>query len=204
VKRVALYLRVSTTEQTVENQQRELGVAAERHGWQVVATFADEGISGTKLRDKRPAFDRLCKGSARREFDIVAAWSVDRLGRSLQDLVAFLGELHAKGIDLYLHQQGIDTTTPAGKAMFQMMGVFAEFERAMIVERVKSGLARARAAGKRLGRPTIPRRKEEAVRRLLVSGTGIVKTAKTALVLVSALRNASRPNSARKQHWRPS
>ena len=129
---------------------------------------------------------------------------LDRLGRSLRDLVAFLGELHAKGIDLYLHQQGIDTTTPAGKAMFQMMGVFAEFERAMIVERVKSGLARARAAGKRLGRPTIPRRKEEAVRRLLVSGTGIVKTAKTALVLVSALRNASRPNSARKQHWRPS
>ena len=132
------------------------------------------------------------------------ARSSDRLGRSLRDLVAFLGELHAKGIDLYLHQQGIDTTTPAGKAMFQMMGVFAEFERAMIVERVKAGLARARAAGKRLGRPTIPRRKEEAVRRLLVSGTGIVKTAKTALVLVSALRNASRPNSARKQHWRPS
>ncbi len=88
------------------------------------------------------------------------ARSSDRLGRSLRDLVAFLGELHAKGIDLYLHQQGIDTTTPAGKAMFQMMGVFAEFERAMIVERVKAGLARARAAGKRLGRPTIPQRKE--------------------------------------------
>ena len=121
MKRVALYLRVSTTEQTVENQQRELMVAAERHGWQVTSTFADEGISGTKQRDKRPAFDGLCRGIARREFDLVAAWSVDRLGRSLQDLVGFLGELHGKGIDLYLHQQGIDTTTPAGKAMFQMM-----------------------------------------------------------------------------------
>jgi DNA invertase Pin-like site-specific DNA recombinase len=185
VKRVALYLRVSTTGQTVENQQRELEMAAERHGWQVVVAFADEGISGSRGRDKRPAFDRLCRGIARREFDLVAAWSVDRLGRSLQDLVGFLGELHGKGIDLYLHQQGIDTTTPAGKAMFQMMGVFAEFERAMIVERVKSGLARARMAGKRLGRPTISRRKEEAVRQLLIGGTGIIKTAKTVGVGVS-------------------
>jgi DNA invertase Pin-like site-specific DNA recombinase len=84
VKRVALYLRVSTTEQTVENQQRELEMAAERHGWPVVVTFADAGISGSKGRDKRPAFDRLCRGIARREFDLVAAWSVDRLGRSLQ------------------------------------------------------------------------------------------------------------------------
>jgi DNA invertase Pin-like site-specific DNA recombinase len=188
MKRVALYLRVSTAEQTVENQQRELEMAAERHGWQVVITFADAGISGSKGRDKRPAFDRLCRGIARREFDLVAAWSVDRLGRSLQDLVGFLGELHAKGIDLYLYQQGIDTTTPAGKAMFQMMGVFAEFERAMIVERVNSGLARARAAGKRLGRPTISRRKEDAIRRLLAGGTGIVKAAKTVGVGVSVVQ----------------
>jgi DNA invertase Pin-like site-specific DNA recombinase len=188
MKRVALYLRVSMTEQTVENQQRELELAAERHGWKVVVALADEGISGSKGRDKRPAFDRLCKGIARREFDLVAAWSVDRLGRSLQDLVGFLGELHGKGIDLYLHQQGIDTTTPAGKAMFQMMGVFAEFERAMIIGRVKAGLARARAAGKRLGRPRIPRRKEDAVRRLLVSGTGIVKAAKTVGIGVSVVQ----------------
>src|SRR5579872_1685101 len=144
-KRVALYLRVSTQGQTVENQRRELEAAAERHGWSVVAVFADEGISGTKGRDKRPAFDALCKAVSRREIDMVAAWSVDRIGRSLQDLVGFLGELHGKKVDLYLHQQGLDTTTPAGKAMFQMIGVFAEFERAMIVERVNSGLARARA-----------------------------------------------------------
>ncbi len=146
-KRVALYLRVSTTEQTVENQQQELETVVERHGWNVVAVFTDAVISGTKGREKRPGYDCLCRGIARREFDQVACWSVDRLGRSLQGLVAFLDELHAKGVDLYLHQQGIDTGTPAGKAMFQMMGVFAEFERAMIVERVKAGLSRARSQG---------------------------------------------------------
>ena len=94
------------------------------------------------------------------------AWSVDRLGRSLQDLVGFLSELHALRIDLFLHQQGLDTTTPAGKAMFQMMGVFAEFERAMIQERVRAGLARARSEGKRLGRPPIAPALEKRIRRL--------------------------------------
>jgi DNA invertase Pin-like site-specific DNA recombinase len=170
LKRVALYLRVSTADQTVENQRRELRAIAERHDWQVVAEFADEGISGTKGRDKRPGYDRLCKAIARKEFDMVAAWSVDRLGRSLQDLVGFLGELHAKGIDLYLHQQGLDTGTPAGKAMFQMMGVFAEFERSMIVERVKAGLSRARAQGRRLGRPKIAAKTERAIRSALAEG----------------------------------
>jgi DNA invertase Pin-like site-specific DNA recombinase len=150
-KRIALYLRVSTTEQTVENQQRELEAVAERYGWNVVAVFTDAGISGTKGRDKRPGYDCLCRGIARREFDQVAAWSVDRLGRSLQELVALLGELHAKGVDLYLHQQGIDTGTPAGKAMFQMMGVFAEFERGIIVERVKSALPERGARGNASG-----------------------------------------------------
>jgi DNA invertase Pin-like site-specific DNA recombinase len=179
-RRIAFYLRVSTAGQTVENQHRELKVVAASHGWQVVAVFKDEGISGTKGRDKRPGFDQLCHGIARREFDQVAAWSVDRLGRSLQDLVVFLGELRGKGIDLYLHQQGIDTSTPAGKAMFQMMGVFAEFERAMIVERVNAGLARARAAGKRLGRPSaLTPAKERKVRKLLSENMGVVKIGKT-------------------------
>jgi len=187
-KRIAIYLRVSTAEQTVENQRRELEAVAKRHEWNVVAILKDEGVSGTKGREKRPGFDKLCRGVARRDFDQVAAWSVDRLGRSLQDLVGFLAELHAKGVDLYLHQQGIDTSTPAGKAMFQMMGVFAEFERAMIVERVKSGLARARSQGKRLGRPSLSYDKERAVRRLLSKNTGIVKTAKTVGVGVSAVQ----------------
>jgi len=186
--RVALYLRVSTAEQTVENQRRELQAIAERHGWQVVAEFADEGVSGTRGRDKRPAYDRLWQGIARKDFDRVAAWSVDRLGRSLPDLVAFLGELRAKGVDLYLHQQGIDTGTPAGKAMFQMMGVFAEWERGMIVERVNAGLARARAQGKRLGRPTVAASAEATVRASLAAGNGIHKTAKLAGVGVSAVQ----------------
>ena len=177
-KRVALYLRVSTAEQTVENQRRELEAVAERHGWNVVAVFTDAGISGTKGRDKRPGYDRLCHGITRREFDQVAAWSVDRLGRSLQELVAFLGELHAKGVDLYLHQQGIDTGTPAGRAMFQMMGVFAEFERAMIVERVKAGLSRARSQGKRLGRRPVSTDVVERIHEQLAAGAGILKTAK--------------------------
>ena len=177
-KRVALYLRVSTTEQTVENQQRELEAVAERHGWNVVAVFTDAGISGTKGREKRPGYDRLCHGIARREFNLVAAWSVDRLGRSLQNLVAFLGELHAKNVDLYLHRQGLDTSTPAGKAMFQMLGVFSEFERAMIVERVKAGLSRAQSQGKKLGRRPVSADVVERIKAHLAAGTGILKTAK--------------------------
>ena len=152
-KRVALYVRVSTDHQSVRNQEIELQAVAERHGWTVVAVYRDQGISGAKGRDKRPGLDKLLQAVARKEFDMVAAWSVDRLGRSLIDLVGILQEFHAKHVDLYLHQQGIDTTTPSGKAMFQMMGVFAEFERSMIHERVMAGLARARAEGKQLGRP---------------------------------------------------
>src|SRR6201999_1454509 len=110
------------------------------------------GVSGAKGRDKRPGFDRLMIAVARREIDMVAAWSVDRLGRSITDLVGFLTDLHAKGVDLFLHQQGLDTSTPSGRAMFQMLGVFAEFERAMIRERVMAGLSRAKADGIQLGR----------------------------------------------------
>jgi len=127
-------MRVSTRNggQTVENQRQALTAAAERRGWQIVAGFCDDGISGAKGRGMRPAFDRLHKAIVGREIDVIAAWSVDRLGRSLQDLVGFLGEVHGAGVDLYLDRQGVDTSTPAGKALFQMLGVFAEFERAII------------------------------------------------------------------------
>ena len=133
--KVAIYVRVSTNEQTTENQVRELTEWAKRAGHDVVAVFDDNGISGAKGREYRKEFDKLLRGAVRREFDLVAAWSVDRLGRSLQDLIGFLQELHESGVDLYLHQQALDTTTPSGRAMFQMMGVFAEFERSMISER---------------------------------------------------------------------
>jgi DNA invertase Pin-like site-specific DNA recombinase len=162
----------------------------------VVAIFTDAGISGTKGRDKRPGYDRLCRGIARRQFDQVAAWSVDRLGRSLQELVAFLGEVHAKGVDLYLHQQGIDTATPAGKAMFQMLGVFAEFERAMIVERVKAGLSRARSQGKRLGRRPVSEDVVDRIRAELATGAGILKTAKALGVGTGTVHKVKREMAA--------
>jgi len=179
-RRAALYARVSTGGQTVENQLRELRAVAERHGWQIVAEFSDKGISGAKGREQRPGLDKLLQAVARREMDIVLSWSVDRLGRSLQGLLSFLAELHAKGVDLYLHQQGLDTSTPAGKALFQMMGVFSEFERAIIRERVRSGLERAKAQGKVLGR----RRNDDpqrlaSVQRLRKKGVGIGKIART-------------------------
>ena len=178
MRRVAIYARVSTDQQTTANQERELREIADRAGWEVVRVYRDEGISGGKGRDLRPAFDELCKDAARRRFDMVLAWSVDRLGRSLLDLVGFLKEMHAIGIDLFLYQQALDTTSPAGKAMFQMMGVFAEFERAMIQERVRSGLARARAQGTRLGRPKIPVSTENVIRGSLQEGSiGIRKLA---------------------------
>jgi len=173
MKRAVLYLRVSTIDQTTANQERALREVAERAGWEVVKVFKDHGISGAKGREDRPAFDALHKAAARREFDVVMAWSVDRLGRSLQDLISFLSEIHASGVDLFLHQQGLDTTTPAGKALFQMMGVFAEFERSMIQERVRAGLRRAVDEGKQLGRPRIDSDLEQRIRDALKAGETI-------------------------------
>lgn len=170
MRRAAIYIRVSTDQQTTDNQERVLRDVAERSGWTITEVYRDHGISGAKGRDKRPAFDAMCKDATRRQFDVVMAWSVDRLGRSLQDLVSFLSDLHSLNVDLFLHQQGIDTTTPAGKAMFQMMGVFAEFERALIRERVNAGLARAKAEGKSLGRPKVASAKDAAIRAALAEG----------------------------------
>lgn len=185
-KRVAFYVRVSTNDQTVDNQIAELQQAAERHGWDVVHIFADRGISGCKGRADRPEFDRLLKGVARREFDMVAAWSVDRLGRSLQDLASFLGEIHGKSVDLFLLRQGIDTSTPAGRAMFQMFGVFAEFEASIIRERVRAGVSRAQAhgtkSGRAIGRPRVDSVRETICRNALKGGTGVRAAARAASV----------------------
>src|ERR1700757_265622 len=193
MKRAVLYLRVSTLDQTTANQERELRQIAERAGWQIVHVYRDHGISGAKGRDKRPQFDALHKAAARREFDIVMAWSVDRLGRSLQDLVGFLSEIHAAGVDLFLHQQGLDTTTPAGKAMFQMLGVFAEFERSIIQERVRAGLQRAKREGKRLGRPPIADKLAERIRAALAGGMSVRKTAAKFEVNPSTVQRIARP-----------
>ncbi len=191
--RAALYLRVSTLDQTTENQERELRVVAARLGHEIVDVYADNGISGAKGRNGRPAFDRLHRDAVRRRFDIIMAWSVDRLGRSVQDLVSFLNEIHASGVNLYLHQQGLDTTTPSGRAMFQMMGVFAEFERSMIRERVLSGMARAKEkgtkSGKAIGRPRLDPDRREAIRNAYrAGGIGLRKVARRYGVSVETVR----------------
>jgi DNA invertase Pin-like site-specific DNA recombinase len=191
-KRAALYVRVSTDHQSVENQVGELKDVAERRGWSVVEVYRDAGISGAKGRDQRPGLDTLLKDASRRRFDVVMVWAIDRLGRSLIDLLGSIQHLEACGVDLYLDQQAIDTTTPSGKLLFQMTGAFAEFERSMIRQRVRAGLSAIKAklerdgkflskAGvvrRRLGRPGAEPEKIEFARQELAKGTGIGKTAK--------------------------
>lgn len=155
------------------------------------AAFTDEGISGAKGRDSRPGFNALHNAIARKEIDMVAAWSVDRLGRSLQDLVMFLGELHDKGIGLFLLKQGLDTSTPSGRAMFGMLSVFSEFERAMIQERVHAGLSRARANGKTLGRPkTLTPKQAAHIRTLRADGMSFREIAKKTEQSLGAVQRA--------------
>jgi DNA invertase Pin-like site-specific DNA recombinase len=191
-KRVGIYVRVSTNEQNTAMQRHELSAWAERAGHSVVKVYEDQGISGAKGRDKRPAFDALLNDVVRRQIDMIAVWSSDRLGRSLKHLVEVLETLKDTGCGLYVASQAVDTTTPAGRALFGMLGIFSEFEREMIVARVNAGLARARDAiarnghfkskagkiRKRLGRPSADPKKLEAARYELARGTGVLKTAK--------------------------
>ncbi len=149
--------------------------------------------------EKRPAFDEMCKAAIRKEFGIVAAWSVDRLGRALQKLIGFLAKLNSKKVDLYLHQQAVDTTTPAGRALFQMMGVFGEFERAMIQERVKAGLQRAREHGKVIGRPKVSKDVKRAIRRERSSGKGFLKIARELGVGTSVVQRVVASLSSHRQ-----
>jgi DNA invertase Pin-like site-specific DNA recombinase len=175
MKRVAIYLRVSTDIQTVENQRLELKAMAERLGWTIIAELADEGVSGAKGRDQRPAFDQLMRMVTRKEVDLIACWSVDRLGRSLRHLVTFLSEINERGVDLYLHTQGLDTSTSAGRAMFSMLSVFAEFERSILRERIMAGLKRST---KKSGRPPLDLDKVSKIERCLKSGLSINATAR--------------------------
>ncbi len=177
-KRAALYLRVSTDGQTVENQRLALEAVCEQRGWRVVQVYADNGVSGAKARNQRPGLDVMLKDASRGRFDVVLAWALDRLGRSLIDLLDTLGELEAAAVALVLHQQAIDTTTPAGRMFFQVTGAFAEFERGMIRNRVMAGLERARARGVQLGRPKTGSKVEAAIRVRLAKGEGIKKVAK--------------------------
>ena len=178
VKRAAMYVRVSTDAQTVENQIRERRQIAERRGWEVIEIYRDAGISGAKGRDKRPGLDLMLTDASRRKFDVVMSWAIDRLGRSLIDLLGTIQHLEAVGVDLYLDQQSIDTTTPMGKLVFQVTGAFAEFERSIIRLRIKAGLKRAVAQGARLGRPKVDIALERKAQKQLKKGVGILKVAK--------------------------
>tara|TARA_R110002072_G_scaffold47902_4_gene131252 strand:- start:1005 stop:1631 length:627 start_codon:yes stop_codon:yes gene_type:complete len=150
-QRVAIYGRVSTTDQDAESQLRELRAYSERRGWEIKEEFVDHGVSGSKRH--RPALDTLMKDVRRRRVDVVLVWALDRLGRSLSHLIGLVEEFGSLGVDLVVLTQNIDTTTPAGKLTFQILASVAELERSMIRSRVQAGVDRARAQGKKLGRP---------------------------------------------------
>lgn len=160
-KRVAIHACVSTSIQTVENQFQELREVAQRNEWQIDAELSDSGISGAKSRDQRPAFDSLLKRATRREFDLIMVWAIDRFGRSIQHLVGFMNDIQAMDVDLYVHQQAIDTTTPSGRMIFSIFSAPGEYERELIRERIMAGQKRARAQGVKIGRPT---KRNDAVR----------------------------------------
>ena len=164
--RAAIYLRVSRDDQTTENQRLVLARVADHRGWAIVQTYEDQGISGAKGRERRPGFDQMLRDAVRRRFDILMVWSIDRLGRSVLHVANALAELDAAGIRLYCDQQGIDSSTPMGRAMIQMASVFGEQERSILRDRVIAGLNRVRQQGKRLGRPKVPPKVENASGRI--------------------------------------
>jgi len=189
-----IYARVSTKGQSTDRQVEELKAVAEKSGWEIAGVKIDHGISGVKGRHQRPALDETLKAITQRKADRVMVWSVDRLGRSLQDLISTLNEIQAAGADLYIHQQAIDTSTPAGQALFGMLGVFSTFEREIIRERVISGLERAKAKGVKLGRKPIPPIKIKQVQKLRLEGhtqTAIAKKVGITQAKVSQILKAA-------------
>jgi DNA invertase Pin-like site-specific DNA recombinase len=195
-KRAAIYVRVSTDKQTIENQLRELRQIAKRRGWEVVLEYRDAGISGSKGREARPGLDEMLNDAQRRRFDVVMAWAIDRLGRSLIDLLGTIQALEACRVDLYLDQQSIDTTTPAGRLMFHITGAFAEFERSMIRQRVRAGLKRAVESGKQLGRPKIDRAMEKRIQAQLRAKKGMLAIARDLKVGTGTVQRVKREMEA--------
>lgn len=205
-QRAALYIRVSTDGQTTQYQRRVLEEIAQRRGWPIVETFEDSGISGSKGREKRPGFDSLLKAATRRRFDVLMVWSIDRLGRSAATVATTLDDLAAVGISIYCDKEGVDATTPHGRAMLQMAGVFAELERGMIVSRVRAGMERAKAeqaaglrrtdaagkAKKAIGRPKVADAVAKAVSTRLAAGDGIVRIAREQGIGVSVVQRLKR------------
>jgi DNA invertase Pin-like site-specific DNA recombinase len=180
-KRAASYIWASRPEERTGLQTAEFIYVAHNAGWKVVAHYKDIG-------GERPEFDRMMRDTAERKFDVLMAWSIERLGRNLRDLVATLGQLQTAGVDLYLKEQTIDTTTPEGQALFQMAGIFADAEGAMRRQHLRAGIARARQSGKRLGRPQIDSGRAAAIRASLASGLSIRKAAKQHGVGISTVQ----------------
>jgi DNA invertase Pin-like site-specific DNA recombinase len=149
--RAAVYARVSTADQTCENQLLELRRYCEARGWVLAREFVDHAVSGTK--ERRPGLDVMVQDAKRRRFDVLVVWRLDRLGRNLRHLILLLDDLQATGVAFVSLSEGIDATTPAGRLQLHVLGAIAEFERGRVVERVRLGMARAKAQGKHLGRP---------------------------------------------------
>lgn len=202
--RVALYARVSTANngQDPAMQTRELREYAERRGWTVTGEYVDVGISGTK--EKREALDRLMADAHRRKFDVVVVWKFDRFARSVSHLLRALETFKALGIDFVSFSEQMDTSTPAGKMVFTVLGAVAELERSLIVERVKAGLRNAKAKGKHLGRPRVivdahtiaALRKDGASWAAICQETGLSKgTAQRALLSLPKNLSTSSPAS---------
>ena len=161
MKKVAIYGRVSTTDkgQDVDLQLRDLRSYVEARGWQTYKEYVDNGISG--LEDKRPSLGTMMSDAKKRRFDVVLVWRFDRFARSTKHLITALEEFKHLGIDFISYQENIDTSTPMGKMVFTIASAFAEFEVNLLKERVRAGLANARAKGKRLGRPSAKVDREE-------------------------------------------
>ena len=188
-KRVAIYARVSTDKQTCENQLNELRSIAERMQYIIVDEFIDEGISGAT--SSRPALDALMKSATQRRFDMVMCWSIDRLGRSLQNLIEILNELQSLKVDLFFMQQGMDTSTSAGRMMFSIFGALAEFERNLIRERVIAGQQRAISQGVKMGRPSkMNDGMKNAIKLLRERGIGIKQIARELKIGIGTVYSA--------------
>jgi DNA invertase Pin-like site-specific DNA recombinase len=194
--RTTLYLRVSTDGQTTENQRIALEAVARQRGWTIVGIVDDNGVSGAKGRDRRPGLDGLLKDAARGKFDVVMCWALDRLGRSVADLIGTLQALEAAHVDLYLDAQQIDTTSPAGRLFYHVTAAFAQFEHQMIVSRVRAGLQRARSRGVRLGRRPVSAKIEAAARKRLAAGAGMLRVAKELGIGSSTVQRINREMKA--------
>lgn len=186
--KVAIYVRVSTKKQSIDLQLTDLHAVALRSGWEITAIYQDEGFSGAKSKVDRPALNQMMMAAVRKEFDMVAIWSIDRLARSTVDLFHMMLDLRDKSIELYVHKQAIDTSTPSGRMMWQMLGVFAEFERALIQERVKAGIENARSKGIKLGRPAMDKSVEARILDLRRTGMGMLKIGRTLKVGTSQVQ----------------